>query len=115
MIVTLFGIVTVPVRPDPSKALGPIVRSALPGSKLTEVRDLHPSNADASMCKTVFKICKCPFSTGPYLVAVAQPAAAKGTSSPIVRSALPGSKITEVRDSHTKKASDSGKREVWAR
>ena len=41
MLVTLFGIVTVPVRPDPWKALLPIVRSALPGSKLTEVRDLH--------------------------------------------------------------------------
>ena len=41
MLVTLFGIVTVPVRPDILKALEPMVRSALPGSKLTEVRDLH--------------------------------------------------------------------------
>ena len=41
MLVTLFGIVTVPVRPDSLKAPSPIVRSALPGSKITEVRDLH--------------------------------------------------------------------------
>jgi hypothetical protein len=35
--------------------------------------------------------------------------------SPIVRSALPGSKVTEVRDLHKWKAPDSGEREVWAR
>ena len=48
MLVTLFGIVTVPVRPDPLKAHAPIVRSALPGSKIKEVRDLHnPKAADS--------------------------------------------------------------------
>ena len=42
------GIVTVPVRPDSLKAPSPIVRSALPGSKVTEVRDLHKWKAPDS-------------------------------------------------------------------